>query len=76
MGELFAVDPDLFGDREEFINNVTTLIEKVKATAKLQRVDEIFMPGERGNRMAARIRKTGIIDVEDNHLEELKKVAG
>jgi L-2-hydroxycarboxylate dehydrogenase (NAD+) len=72
---VMAIDPDLFGDREAFLNNVTTLIEKVKATAKLPDIDEIFVPGERGNRMATRIRATGTIDIEDNLLEELKKVA-
>jgi len=71
-----AFDPDLFGDRKEFINNVTTLIQKVKATKRLPDVDEIFVPGERGNRKAERIIASGIIEIEDNLLEELRKVAG
>jgi LDH2 family malate/lactate/ureidoglycolate dehydrogenase len=29
---VLAIDPSLFGDRDNFINNVSTLIEKVKAT--------------------------------------------
>jgi L-2-hydroxycarboxylate dehydrogenase (NAD+) len=73
---VLAIDPNLFGDRNAFINNVTTLIEKVKTTEKLPGVDEIFVPGEQGNRLAAGIRASGMIDLEDNLLEELRKVAG
>jgi L-2-hydroxycarboxylate dehydrogenase (NAD+) len=73
---VLAIDPDLFGDRDEFISNVTTLVENVKATKKLPGIDEIFVPGERGNRHSARIKKSGTIDIEENLLEELRKVAG
>ncbi|MHC1743471.1 MAG: Ldh family oxidoreductase [Syntrophobacteraceae bacterium] len=73
---VLAIDPNLLGDRDAFIDNVTTLIDKVKATAKLPGTDEIFVPGERGNRLAAEIRASGIIDLEDNLLQELRKVAG
>lgn len=73
---VLAIDPGLFGDREEFINNVTTLIGKVKATKRLPGVDEIFVPGERGNRQTARILESGTIEIEDNLLEELRKAAG
>jgi LDH2 family malate/lactate/ureidoglycolate dehydrogenase len=73
---VLAIDPDLFGDREAFINNVSTLVEKVKGTKRLPGVEEIFLPGERGNRQAAQIRASGTIDLEDNLLEELRKAAG
>lgn len=73
---VLAIDPNLFGDRDEFIRNVTALIEKIKATKKLPGIEEIFVPGERGNRQADEIRASGMIEVEDNLLEELKKVAG
>lgn len=73
---VLAIDPNLFGDRDEFIRNVTALIEKIKATKKLPGIEEIFVPGERGNRQAAEIRGSGMIEVEDNLLEELRKVAG
>jgi LDH2 family malate/lactate/ureidoglycolate dehydrogenase len=72
---LLAIDPGLLGDRDDFINNVTTLIEQVKNTKKLPGVSEIFMPGERGNRQTGRIIRSGKIEIEENLLEELKKVA-
>jgi LDH2 family malate/lactate/ureidoglycolate dehydrogenase len=73
---VLAIDPSLFGDRDNFINNVSTLIEKVKATEKLPGIGEILVAGERGNRQATRIRASETIDLEDNLLEELRKVAG
>lgn len=72
---LLAIDPGLLGDRNDFINNVTTLIAQVKNTKKLPGVSEIFMPGERGNRRTGRIIQSGKIEIEENLLEELKKVA-
>ena len=68
-------DPDLLSDRDEFIGNVSTLIEKVKETRKLPGVTEIFVPGERGNRQTDRIRETGLVEVEDNLLSALRKAA-
>jgi LDH2 family malate/lactate/ureidoglycolate dehydrogenase len=72
---LLAIDPGLLGDREDFINNVMTLIERVKNTKKLPGVPEIFAPGERGNRQTGRAISSGKIEIEENLLEELKKVA-
>jgi L-2-hydroxycarboxylate dehydrogenase (NAD+) len=73
---VLAIDPDLFGDREAFIHNVSILIERVKATKKLPGVEEIFVPGERGNRQAAEIQASGTIELEDNLLEALRQAAG
>lgn len=73
---VLAIDPGIFGDRDEFINNVTTLIQKVKATKRLPGIDEIFVPGERGNLKTEDIKASGAIEIEDNLLEELRKVAG
>jgi LDH2 family malate/lactate/ureidoglycolate dehydrogenase len=55
---------------------VSNLIEKVKATKRLPGVEEIFVPGERGNRQAARIQASGTIELEDNLLEALRQAAG
>ncbi len=72
---MLAIDPDLLGDREQFIGNVTTLIERVKGTKKLPGVEEIFVPGERGNRLTEQIRAAGTIEIEDKLLEGLRKAA-
>jgi LDH2 family malate/lactate/ureidoglycolate dehydrogenase len=73
---IFAIDPDLLGDREEFLANVRRAREKVKSTKRLPGVDEILVPGERGSRIAQESLEDETIDVEDNLLAELRKVAG
>jgi LDH2 family malate/lactate/ureidoglycolate dehydrogenase len=49
---IFAIDPDLLGDRDEFLANVNRVIGKVKSIRRLPGVDEILVPGERGSRTA------------------------
>ena len=48
----------------------------MKSTKKLPGVDEIFLPGEKENALARQRLESGMIDVEDNLLAELKKAAG
>jgi len=73
---VFAIDPGILGDRDEFIRNVGEICRKVKATRKLPDVTEICLPGERGTHLATQCRASGEIEVEDNLLAELRKVAG
>jgi len=72
---IFALDPELLTDRNQFANNVSEMVRKVKSTKKLTGVEEIFVPGEKENRIARQRWETGLIDVEDNLLAELRKVA-
>ena len=72
---LYAIDPEILIDRDDFVKNVTRLIGKVKSTKPLEGVPEILAPGENG---AARMRQhleSGQIEIEDNLLKELRKVA-
>ncbi|HYD34701.1 MAG TPA: Ldh family oxidoreductase [Vitreimonas sp.] len=73
---LYVMDPELLVDREKFISETTQLVERVKNAKRLEGVEEIFLPGERGNRLAAQHLKTGQIEVEDNLLAGLRQVAG
>jgi L-2-hydroxycarboxylate dehydrogenase (NAD+) len=72
---IFAIDPDLLGDRDEFLANVDQVIDRVKSTRRLPGVDEVLVPGERGTRTARECTENGEIDIEDNLLAELRKVA-
>jgi len=72
---IYAIDPDILGDREEFIRHVGEIITRVKGTRKLPGVGEIFVPGERGAHQARQHREKGMIEVEDNLLTELRAVA-
>ncbi len=73
---IFAIDPELLTDRKTLAGSVSAMIRKVKSTKKLAGVDEIFVPGERESRLARQRQESGLIEVEDNLLAELRKVAG
>jgi L-2-hydroxycarboxylate dehydrogenase (NAD+) len=73
---IFAIDPGLLGDRNEFIRNVMEICRKVKATRKLPGVKEIFVPGERGSLLARQRLASGEIEVEDNLMAELRTISG
>ena len=73
---VFAIDPSLLGDRDEFTANVAIIMEKVKSTKRLPGVKEILVPGERGSRRARECLESGELEIEDNLLAELRKVAG
>lgn len=70
-----AFDPELLGGVRALREGVTQMIEKVKATKKLPGVEEILVPGERGDRMTEKVLSAQEIEVEDNLYQELKKVA-
>jgi L-2-hydroxycarboxylate dehydrogenase (NAD+) len=60
-GYLFIVfKPDLLVPRAEFEAQLTTLIERVKATPRQPGVDEIRIPGERGFRTRERLQREGL----------------
>jgi len=72
---LFAIDPDLLGDRNEFQDNLKQLIQSVKGSAKLPEFDQILVPGERGDSILNNSRDTGVIEIEDSLLTELRKAS-
>jgi LDH2 family malate/lactate/ureidoglycolate dehydrogenase len=73
---VFAIDPGLLTDGETFKKDVSKLIEKVKSTKKLPGVGEIYVPGERGNKLTQERLTSGEIEIEDNLYMELEKVVG
>ena len=71
---MIAIDPEILGSRDEFAENVTRLIKKVKSSKKLDGVTQIFAPGERGAAMMKQSLKDGEIEIEENLLKELRAV--
>ncbi len=72
---IFAIDPELLTDRNNLAINVSEIISKVKSTRKLAGVNEIFVPGEIENRLVRQHQESGLIEVEDNLLAELRKLS-
>jgi LDH2 family malate/lactate/ureidoglycolate dehydrogenase len=73
---IYVIDPSLLVDTETFKTQVTQMIEKVKSTKKMPGVDEIYVPGERGNKLAQERIQSGEIEIEDNLFNELNKQLG
>jgi LDH2 family malate/lactate/ureidoglycolate dehydrogenase len=72
---VLALDPELLVDRDEFKKEMAQMVEKVKATKKLPGVTEVYMPGERGDRLTQQRLDAGEIEVEDNLYNELRQIA-
>ena len=72
---VIVIDPKLLVSKSTFKQNITKLMNRVKRAKKLPRVKEIFVPGERGNKLKQKRLKSGYINVEENLYSELKKVA-
>lgn len=73
---VFAVDPELLADDlETFKQGATDLIQRVKARKKLPDVDEILVPGERGDKFYETVMATGEIEIDDNLWRELQAIA-
>ncbi len=73
---IIAIDPELLTDRKQFTKNVSAMIKKVKGTKKLPGVNEIYVPGERGNRLRDKRVKENNIDIEENLYAQLKNIEG
>lgn len=73
---VIAIDPNLFTPADEFKTNVSDISTKIKSTKRLEGVEEVLLPGERGTRLLHKNIDSGEIEVEDNLLTELQKVIG
>jgi LDH2 family malate/lactate/ureidoglycolate dehydrogenase len=59
-GQFFlALSPEMFMSRNEFESRMAELARHIKASETVDGVDEIVLPGERGQRRAARYRADG-----------------
>jgi L-2-hydroxycarboxylate dehydrogenase (NAD+) len=72
---VLAFDPELLGGAEAIRAGVRQMVDKVKDAKPLPGVDEIFVPGERGDRKSKAAIEAGEIEIEDNLYRELKKVS-
>jgi LDH2 family malate/lactate/ureidoglycolate dehydrogenase len=57
---IIAVDPSAFGDREQFVERVITLVNDLKASSKLPGVNQIRVPGDGAAKSIAQRLEQGI----------------
>lgn len=73
---IFAIDPELLAeDLESFRAGTSDLIGRVKKLKRLPGVDEILVPGERGDRHYEGVMAAGDIELDDAVWRELQAVA-
>lgn len=73
---VIAINPDALAGTDYLLSEVEKMKQAMKASKRLPGVDEVLVPGERGDRVRESILKSGEIEVEDNLLSELKKFVG
>ena len=64
--------PDAMIGMKRFIEETTKMTVAMKRAKKLEGVEEVMVPGERGDRIRARALDSNEIEVEDNLLNSLK----
>lgn len=72
---VWVIDPEILVDTKSFKRNTQKLVERVKSTKKIKGYKEIYVPGEKGNKLTKERIKSGEIDVEVNLLNQLKEIA-
>ena len=73
---IFAIDPQLLAEGSAaFQAGVSDLMARLKATQRLPGVDEILVPGERGDRFYEQVMRAGEIELDEQLWTELQQVA-
>jgi LDH2 family malate/lactate/ureidoglycolate dehydrogenase len=57
---IIAVDPSAFGDREQFVERVITLVNDLKASSRLPGVNQIRVPGDGAAKLMVQRLELGI----------------
>ena len=69
---VIAIDPDAMIGMPRFIEETTKMAAAIKQAKRLDSVEEVMVPGERGDKIRAQILDRGEIEVEDNLLNSLR----
>jgi len=69
---VIAIDPEAMIGMQRFIEETTKMTTAIKRAKKLEGVEEVMVPGERGDRIRSRVLDSNEIEVEDNLLNSLK----
>jgi len=70
---VIAIDPEAMIGMQRFIEETTKMAKSIKQAKKLEGVEEVMVPGERGDKIRSRILECHEIEVEDNLLDSLRK---
>jgi len=68
---VIAINPEAMIGMQKFIEETTKMIMATKQAKKLEGVEEVMVPGERGDKIRSKIIDSDEIEVEDNLLNSL-----
>ena len=57
-------------DRDDFLAQTSQLADRVRNARKLEGVERIFLPGERGDLQEKQALETGVVEIEDRLYRE------
>ena len=69
-----ALNPEIFLPRQEFTSRLDELLRWVKSGEKIEGVEEIVYPGERGQRRAAELTATGQVPLNAEAWQTLESI--
>jgi LDH2 family malate/lactate/ureidoglycolate dehydrogenase len=69
---VIAINPEAMIGRHRFIEETTKMAKAIRRAKKLDGVEEVMVPGERGDRIRSKVLEAGEIEIEDNLLNSLK----
>lgn len=72
---VIALDPELLVDGDTFKERVSKLVDRLKGAQKLPGVEEILIPGERGDQFLQQVLDAGSIEIEDQLWNALRIAA-
>ena len=74
-GFFFMVfNPAAFQDINKFKEDVSKLVEDIKSAKKAEGVTEIFVPGERSEKLKQENLQKGYLEIDDKIIEEIKRM--
>ncbi|MDP6823214.1 MAG: Ldh family oxidoreductase [Dehalococcoidia bacterium] len=76
MGQfMWVLDPGQFMDRDVFLSRMDDQIEQIKNGERIEGVEEIFVPGERGLRRKSALLESGMVELADTAWSAMEAVA-
>jgi len=63
---VIAINPEAMIGMQKFLEETTKMTKAIKQAKKLEGVEEIMVPGERGDKIRSKIIESDEIEVEDN----------
>jgi L-2-hydroxycarboxylate dehydrogenase (NAD+) len=69
---VIAINPEAMIGMQKFVEETTKMTTAIKQGKKLGGVEEVMVPGERGDRIRSKILDSGELEIEENLLKSLK----